>query len=163
MLNNSNIHKYSSAKDAKFGCKGKNKFWYGYKRHQSIEMRSGLIEKVAVTPANVPDQDALKHICPDQGMVFGDKAYCSQLAQVTMNCHSGAIFKKNMKGKDIDKDRWISRMRFPFEGVFSKLKRKTRYRSLAKTQLQAFFEAIVFNIKRLLVIQAGIGVPIILI
>ena len=27
--------------------------WYGYKRHVSVDMQSGLINKVAVTPANV--------------------------------------------------------------------------------------------------------------
>ena len=32
---------------------GNNKHWYGYKRHVSVDMQSGLINKVAVTPANV--------------------------------------------------------------------------------------------------------------
>ena len=30
--------------------------WYGYKRHVSFDMQSGLINKVAVTPANVSGQ-----------------------------------------------------------------------------------------------------------
>ena len=61
-LNNENVKKYSADKDARFGCKGKGKFWYGFKRHQSVDMGSGLIEKVAVTPANVGDDKGFKHI-----------------------------------------------------------------------------------------------------
>ena len=30
-LNNKNIGEYSADKDARFGCKGKSKFWFGYK------------------------------------------------------------------------------------------------------------------------------------
>ena len=30
-------------------------------------MQSGLINKVAVTPANVPDAAGLKNVCPEQG------------------------------------------------------------------------------------------------
>jgi hypothetical protein len=65
-------------KQARFGCKGKNKHWYGYKRHVSVDMQSGLINKVAVTPANVSDAKAVKHILPKQGAVFGDKGYCTK-------------------------------------------------------------------------------------
>lgn len=156
-LNNENVEKYSADKDARFGCKGKGKFWYGYKRHQAVDMGSGLIEKVAVTPANVGDDKGFQHICPNGGMVFGDKSYCLKEAQQQMrinNCHSGAIMKNNMKGKNKDKDRWLTKVRAPFEGIFSKIEKRARYRGLAKVQMQAFLEAIVFNVKRLVVIGA---------
>lgn len=156
-LNNDNIENYSADKDARFGCKGKSKFWYGYKKHISVDMSSGLIEKVAATAANVSDQDGFALVCPDQRMVFGDKAYCLSPAQKVMQahrCHSGAILKNNMKRKNKDKDRWLTRMRAPFEGVFSKDETRAKYRGLMKMQLQAFMEAIVFNVKRLLVINA---------
>ena len=156
-LNNSNVENYSADKDARFGCKGKNKFWYGYKKHVSVDMNSGLIQKVAVTPANVTEQDGLEHICPDGGMVIGDKAYCLKTAQRTMKahgCHSGAILKNNMKAKNKDQDHWLSKVRAPFEGVFSKDQIRARYRGIMKVQLQAFMEAIIFNVKRLLVINA---------
>jgi IS5 family transposase len=154
-LNNQNVGNYSADKDARFGCKGKSKFWYGYKRHVSADMGSGLISKVAVTPANVSDDKGFERICPDGGMVFSDKAYCLKAAQETMRahgCHSGAIMKNNMRGKNKDKDRWLSQVRAPFEGIFSKVEKRARYRGLAKVQLQAFWEAIVFNVRRLVVI-----------
>jgi len=156
-LNNQNVGKYSADKDARFGCKGKDKFWYGYKKHVSVDMKSGLIKEVAVTPANVSEQDGLALICPDGGMVVGDKAYCLSRAQETMNahgCHSGAVLKNNMKGKNKDKDKWLTKLRAPFENVFAKDETRARYRGLVKMQLQAFLEALVFNVKRLVVINA---------
>jgi IS5 family transposase len=156
-LNNGNVEDYSADGDARFGCKGKDKFWYGYKAHVSVDMGSGLMRDVAVTPANVPDQDGLKLICPEGGMVVGDKAYCLRSAQEAMaanGCHSGAVLRNNMKGKNRDKDRWLTGLRAPFESVFSKWERRARYRGLEKVQLQAFLEGLVFNIKRLVVIDS---------
>src|SRR3972149_190508 len=156
-LNNKNVGNYSADKDARFGCKGKSKFWYGYKAHVSVDMGSGLIKKAAVTPANVPDQDGMNLICPDEGMVVGDKAYCLKPAQNAMaqhRCHSGAVLKNNMRGKNFDKDRWLTRLRAPFESVFSKWEKRARYRGTAKVQMQVFLEAIVFNVKRLIAINS---------
>ena len=62
--------------------------------------------------------------------------------------------KNNMKGKNKDKDRWLTKVRAPFEGIFSKMEKRARYRGLAKVQMQAFLEGIVFNVKRLVVIGA---------
>jgi len=102
-------------------------------------------------------QEGLKYVCPNSGMIFADKQYCCKKAQEIMaakGCHSGAILKNNMKEKNKDKDRWISKVRAPFEMVFSKMSKRTRYRGLVKVKLQAFLEAIVFNIKRLMVLNS---------
>lgn len=155
-VNNSNVSDYSADKDARFGNKGKNKYWFGYKRHQCVDAASGLIEKVAVTPANVSDAEGLSHVCPVGGMILADKAYSTKDAQTIMKanyCHSGAILKNNMKGKDRRRDKWLTQIRAPFENTFSKLSKKSRYRGIAKNQMQGFLEAIAFNVKRLLVIQ----------
>ena len=72
-FNNETAPKVAVDKQARFGAKGKDKFWYGYKEHTSVDMQSGLINKVAATPANVNDAKGLRHICPDQGAVFADK------------------------------------------------------------------------------------------
>lgn len=120
-------------------------------------MKHGLVTKVAVTPANVSDGKGLKHICPKEGMVIGDKAYCVEEAQriVKANrCHSGAILKNNMKQKDFKKDAFLTRLRMPFENIFSKMDKKVRYRGQAKAQFQGFMQALAFNCKRLLAIHA---------
>lgn len=154
-LNNKNISNYGADPDAKFGCKGKDKFWYGYKRHICSDMKQGIITKVAVTPANVPDQDGLKYTCPPGGMVFGDKAYGLAPARKILdqnNCHSGAVLKDNAKNKNRDKDKWLTKVRMSYENIFSKNEKRARYRGTAKVQMQAFIEAIVHNVKRLIVI-----------
>jgi IS5 family transposase len=156
-LNNANIEEFAVDKDASYGNKGTNKFWYGYKRHVAVCMKNGLISKTAATTAKVGDDKGLKHVCPDGGMVIGDKAYCLQEAQKVMNqrnCHSGAILKNNMIKKNRDKDKFISRLRMPFEGTFSKMDKRVRYRGIAKVQFQVIMQAFVHNFKRLLVIDA---------
>ncbi|MBL8676396.1 MAG: hypothetical protein JNJ47_03080 [Alphaproteobacteria bacterium] len=37
-------------------------------------MQSGIISKVAITPANITDAQGLKHICPSQGLFTQIKA-----------------------------------------------------------------------------------------
>jgi len=152
-MNNKNVGHYSSDPEARFGCKGKDHFWFGYKRHVSVDMSHGLITQTVVTPANIADHRVLKEICPAGGMVFADKGYCVAEAQRVLaekRCHSGVILKKNMTGKDVDKDRWLSKVRMPFEGVFAALGKKARYRGVLKNLFQALMEALAFNLKRLI-------------
>ena len=136
--------------DARFGCKGKEKYWFGYKRHVCVDAKAGAITKVAVTAANETDAEGLTKVCPQSGLVMADKAYSTKKAQNTMKangCHSGAILKNNMKNKNKEKDSWLTKIRMPFEGVFSFCKKRSRYRRKHKVQRQAFFEAIAWNIK----------------
>jgi IS5 family transposase len=155
-MNNSNIKDYSSDSDARYGVKGRNKFWVGYKRHVSVDMHQGFINKVAVTPANVHDGKGFKHVCPRTGAAVADKAYFGGEAKKEMarrQVHSMAIEPNNSKTKNRDKDRFISALRMPFEGVFSKQAKKCCYRSTVKTQFQAFCEAFVHNVKRAFVLE----------
>jgi IS5 family transposase len=155
-LNNKVLPKVSCDKQARIGCKGKNKYWYGYKKHISVDMQTGLINKVAITPANQTDARGLNHVCPSQGAIFADKGYCTAPAKEASSknqCHLAAIKKNNMKDKNKDQDRWYSRLRSPYERVFSKRNKRVRYRGVAKNQFSAFMEAICFNIKRLSVID----------
>ena len=155
-LNNEVLPKVAFDKHAKIGCKGKNKYWYGYKQHSAVDMQSGLINKVAVTPANVTDAKGLKHICPTKGAVYADKGYCTQPARhaaAKRSVHLAAIMMNHMLAKNHDKDRWFSHLRMPYERVFSKRNPRVRYRGLAKNQFAAFMSAISFNLKRILVLN----------
>lgn len=156
-FNNMTAGKVGRDKEARFGCKGKNKFWYGYKRHASVDMTHGLVNKITVTPANVPDHQGLKNVCPRQGAVYADKGYCAKSSRREIQrrgCHSGVILKNNMKEKDRDKDRWLTQVRMPYEGTFSKLRKRTWYLGKVKNQFEAFLEILVFNFKRLIKINA---------
>lgn len=112
-FNNLTASKVAADKQARFGNKGKDKYWYGYKEHTNVDMQSGLINKVAATPGDVTDAQGLKHICPDQGAVFGDKGYCIKPARDAIKrkgCHNATIKKVNMTGKNRDKDHWLSQI-----------------------------------------------------
>lgn len=150
-LNNAAVGKYAADKDARWGAKSKRNIWFGYKRHAAVDMRFGLIEKTAVTPANVMDFKALPDVCPDQGMVFTDKLYdCREADHVLKErgCHPATIRKRNNPRKQKDLDRWRSGVRMPFEGIFSKLRKRARYRGLVKVAFQNFCQAICHNLKK---------------
>ena len=157
-FNNDTASQVASDKQARFGCKGGNKFWYGDKEHASVDMQSGLINKIAATSAEVTDAQGLSHVCPGGGAVFADKGYCVNPAKDTLKrkgCHDATIKKNNMKGKDRRKDRWISAMRSPYERVFAHRPRRVRYRGLEKVQFQVGIRALTFNLKRVLTL----GIP----
>lgn len=155
ILNNENVSKFAVDKDARFGAKSKKKLWYGYKKHVSVDMQSGLINKVAITFANVIDSKGFEHVAPKQGAVHADKAYCDHNCQRVAkanNLHLCAIKKNNMKGKNFDLDKWYSHLRSPYERVFSNQSKRTKYKGIAKNQFHAFMQTIAFNLKRLVVL-----------
>jgi len=150
-LNNKIVGDYSADQDARWGAKSKNHIWFGYKRHCCVDMRFGLIDKTAVTPANIMDFQALENICPNNSMVFMDKIYDTRKSNCILtanNCASGIIRKNNNKTKNNDLDKWRSKTRMPFEATFSKLSKRAKYRGLAKVLFQGFFESIAYNLKK---------------
>jgi len=154
-LNNQNVKDYAADSQARFGAKSKKKVWFGYKRHDAVDMRHGLIKKTAVTPANVPDYKATESICPKQGMVFSDKLYdCKENNNVLKanNLHAGTIRKNNNKMKNRDLDRWVSHRRMPFESTFSKCRKRAKFRSQAKVFFQVTFESICHNLRKALTV-----------
>lgn len=153
-LNNSNVAKYAADSDAKWGAKSKNKIWFGHKRHLSVDMRHGLILKSTITNASVPDFKTVKSILPKQGAVFMDKLYDTNLTNqlVTAHgCHVATIQKDNRRDRDKNLNSWRSKLRMPFENVFSKLSKRARYRGHAKVTMQGFMQAMVHNLKKALV------------
>ena len=154
-LNNEVLPKVAHDKQAKIGCKGGSKFWYGYKKHVSVDIQSGLINKVAVTPANVTDAKGFGHVLPSSGAVYADKGYCVAPARIVASrkgVHLCAIKKNNMKGKNFDLDRYYTSIRSPFERVFSQDNKRLRYIGIAKNQFAEFMNSICFNLRRLTVI-----------
>lgn len=152
-FNNETAGKVATDKQARFGCKGKNTYWFGYKEHVSVDMQSGLINKVAATSAGVTDAHGFQHVCPKGGAVYADKGYGLNPVKITLKrkgCHDGTIKKNNMKEKNRDKDRWLSAIRAPYERVFAHRNKKVRYRGLVKVQFQVGIRALVFNLKRLM-------------
>jgi len=155
-FNNETAVKVAADKQARFGCKGKNKYWFGYKEHVSVDMQSGLINKVAATSAEVTDASGFRHVCPGGGAVYADKGYGLNPVKITLKrkgCHDGTIKKNNMREKNRDKDRWLSAIRAPYERVFAHRNKKVRYRGLVKVQFQVGIRALAFNLKRLMTLR----------
>ncbi len=154
-LNNEVLPKVANDKQARIGCKGGSKFWYGYKKHVSVDIQSGMINKVAVTPANLTDAKGLSLVIPKQGAVYADKGYCTSPAKIAAarkNVHLCAVKKNNMQGKNFDLDKYYTRIRSPFERVFSGDNKRLRYNGIAKNQFAEFMKAICFNLRRLTVL-----------
>jgi len=123
----------------------------GHKRHAAVDMRHGLVKKVAVTAANVPDFKAAQHVVPKEGAVFLDKIYDTKKTDGMLQArllHPATIRKNNNPIKNRDLDRWRSAIRMPFEGTFSKMNKRARYRGHEKVALQCFLEAIIYNLKK---------------
>jgi len=155
-LNNEVLPKIAKDKEANFGCKGGNKFWYGFKKHISVDMQSGMINKVAITKASIIDSKGMKHVIPKQGAVYADKGYCDKNAKAAAakrNLHLAAVKKNNMKGKNKDLDKFYTKMRSPYERVFSKTNHRVRYIGIAKNQFTAFMESIAHNFKRMIALN----------
>ena len=161
-LNNSNVSNYAADKDARWGAKSKNNIWFGYKRHCNVDMRYGLIDKLAVTPANVLDQQMLKDICPENCMVFMDKIYDTKKSNLILqinNCASGIIRKNSNKTKNRYLDKWRGKIRMPFESTFSKLNKRAKFRGKVKVLFQCFAESIAYNLKKAIrILPDSIGV-----
>lgn len=155
-LNNEVLPKIARDKQANFGCKGGNKFWYGFKKHASVDMQSGMINKVAITQASTIDSKGMKHVIPDQGAVHADKGYCdinAKKAASKRDLHLAAVKKNNMIGKNKDLDSWYTKLRSPYERVFSKTNHRVRYLGIEKNQFTAFMESIAHNFKRMVVLR----------
>lgn len=123
-----------------------------------MDMRFGLIDKLTVTPANVLDFQALADICPVNCMAFMDKLYDTKNTNKILlanGCAVGTIRKNNNKNKNRDLDRWRSKIRMPFEGVFSKLRKRTRYRGRLKVLFENFGLALCHNLKKAVKILPG--------
>ena len=114
-------------------------------------MQSGMITKIAVTPANITDSDGVKHVLPRSGAVVGDKGYVGAIREMLRRrLHPMIIKRNNMKDKNVDRDRWITKLRCPFECTFSKQNNRVRYKGVVKNQGAEFMHAISHNFRRLL-------------
>jgi len=159
-FNNEVIEKYAEDKEARIGAKSSTKFWFGFKKFVSVDMGSGMINRVKVTKANINDdnEESIKAVLPSHGAVAGDKGLVGAIPTIEENgCHPMVILKNNMKEKNVDKDRFITKLRAPFEGVFSKQNKRVRYKGCLKNQAAEFLYAIAYNFRRLLVLDAAVN------
>ncbi|MFT5702945.1 MAG: IS5 family transposase [Rickettsiales bacterium] len=138
------------------GFKGGNKFWYEFKKHTSVDMPSGMINKVAITKASLIDSKVMKHVTPETGAVYDDKGYSDKNAKAAVakrSLHLAAMKRNNMIGNNKDLDKYYCKLRSPYERLSSKTNHLVQYQGIAKNKFTAFKEAIAHNFKRIIVIN----------
>ncbi|MEM4235125.1 MAG: transposase, partial [Candidatus Methanomethylicaceae archaeon] len=151
-LNNKTVGEDTRDPDARFGCKGKNKVWLGYKKHVAVCMSSRMITRIECTRANVADVKVVEQLVTRPTVVFGDKGYCSEEVERRLEergCSSAIIKRDNMRAKDKEVDRWKTRLHMPYESIVTQLPKVTRWVGLQKNRFICIAYAFAYNIKRL--------------
>ena len=151
-------------KDARYGYKSKNKPFFGYKTHASVDADSGMITKVETTSGNIHDGEIFHKVVDTKAsMVTADKAYDSKKNHRLLKRKkkvSAIMVKKNRKSKRLKRYQMkaeivaAQRERRKIEPKFAELKRfhglrEARYWGLAKVTIQSIMAALVCNLKRL--------------
>lgn len=139
---------------------------HGFKAHVGADATTALVEKIAITPANVNDGRAGPDALPDDpGEVFADSAYRGNHFGDAVRAKGGTprIVATGMWGRDEAEtlnrlaawNRPIHRVRGRIEKIFGTWKRcyglrRMRWRGLAKAAVQVHLTAIAYNLKRTL-------------
>ena len=133
----------------------------GYKAHVGVDEGSGIVRRVAVTPANVNDTvvaDAL--IAGDEAAVYADKAYDTRARRERLEARgvfAGLMHRpagaRKLSEEQTAFNKAVGKTRCAVERVFAVLKlhyrmRRTRYRGLARTAAQIRLAIIAMNLKR---------------
>ena len=160
------------------------KFFFGYKSHVSMNAESNLITSLEVTSGEVydghhfcslVDQDRAQNIpadtyTADRGYDDGNNHFYLQ----HLNLQSAICLKDiRTKKKDANKEVWLEMVqspayqegrkeRYKIERKFGEAKQghglgRCRYLGLLKFGIQAYFTAIVLNLKRMVKLLTGVG------
>jgi IS5 family transposase len=159
-------------------------YFFGYKAHVSLNAENGLITSVRTTSGEIHDG---KHFCPlvehdlaqriPFNTVAGDKAYDdgdNHYFLETKGLHSAIRLKKTRTHKkDGHTQVWEQltatpqyqeglKERYKIERKFGEAKQehglgRCRYVGKAKFAIQAFFTAMILNLKRMVKILTGVG------
>lgn len=154
------VDRQSPDRDASFGHKTKNKIFYGYKAHCSMDADSLIITDCITTPGNEPDGDKLPQLIRGSPKdVTADKSYDSNDNHNELRdrgIHSSIILKDNRVDPEIlnlvniesQKERPKIEPKFSEEKNRHGMK-KCRYWGLLKTKIQVLMCCIVVNLKRI--------------
>jgi len=154
----------SPDKDARYGYKTKQKPFFGYKAHASMDSDSELITKLETTPGNANDGKEFPKVMDIQSKITtADKAYDSKKNHRLLKrkrITSAIIIKRNRKSRHLKGHQMkpeiivAQRERPKIDRKFAELKRfhglrEARYWGLAKVAIQFILTAIACNLKRM--------------
>jgi transposase, IS5 family len=138
------------------------KSFFGYKLHVGVDEGSGLIRRVAFTPARTLDGEMAEAlISGDERAVYADRAYESKARRGRLKAagskdrimHRRHRYLPELPHWQAVRNRLIARHRAPVEAVFSTLKRlygkaRARCASLLVNEVDYLAFATVFNLRR---------------
>jgi IS5 family transposase len=152
---------------ASFTRKG-GRSYFGYRFHVGADQGSGLIRRLAFTPAHVNESlvaDAL--ICGDEAAVYADKAYENKQRRIRLRqlgikdriMHRSHKNQHRLPHWQARRNALISPKRAPVEGVFGNVKRlygraRVRYRNFRHNVADFYRLATVFNLRRAVSLMA---------
>jgi IS5 family transposase len=138
---------------------------FGYKAHVAVDQESGLVRRLALTPANVPETLSFEAVLPgDEAAVFADRAYdrfdrradlrrrgvfCGILARPS---------KRPLSAGQRLRNRLWERVRRAIERVHGTFKRhyglaRFFYVGLKRNLCHVWLVGICYNLKKMLVLQ----------
>jgi IS5 family transposase len=139
---------------------------YGYKAHVGVDQGSGLVRRLALTPAHVNDTvmgDAM--ICGDEQALYADKAYDTHARRARLQAcgiADGIMHRPNKHHPVLSAEhkainRSLATIRSQVETTFAVWKRhygfaRMRYFSLSRNLAQLYLMAIASNLRRALVL-----------
>ena len=137
---------------------------HGFKAHVGCDADTALVERIAITPANMNDGRAGPDALPDDpGEVFADSAYRGPHFAGAVRARGGpprgvlnalgGRDEQETLGRLRDWNRPIHRVRGRIEKIFGTWKRsyglrRMRWRGLPKAAVQVHLTAIAYNLKR---------------
>lgn len=146
---------------ASFTRKG-GRSYFGYRVHVGVDAGSGLIRRLALTPAHVNESsvaDAL--ICGDEKAVYADKGYENKNRRAALKARNvkDRIMHRNHKNQSalppwqVRRNRLIAPIRAPVEAVFGSFKRlyrraRVRYCNFVHNLADFHRLATVYNLRR---------------
>lgn len=176
MLDASFVHSASSKlsvdpEAGQYGAGGKKKEngnVSGYKMHAGVDCESGLVRRLAVTPANVNDAAVADElIIGDERAVYADKAYDKKARREGLERRgvTAGIMHRPGPGRPLTKrqtafNKRVGKIRSAVERTFAVLKmhyrlRRTRYLGLVRTTVQITLDCMAMNLKRALALAHG--------
>jgi transposase, IS5 family len=139
---------------------------FGYKLHIAVDLGSGLVRRVLMTPASINDTvPADRLIMGDEAVVFADKAYHTHARSALLKDLGvkNRICQRPNKHHPLSfwsqkRNRAIARIRGRVETVFAILKRhyrheRARYLTLQRNQTDCILACIAMNLRRALVLN----------
>jgi IS5 family transposase len=139
---------------------------FGYKAHLTVDQESGLVRRIKLTKASLPDTSLWEEmVMGDEAAVFADKAYAkaSRREELTRRGVFCGIMHKAQRGQPLSPwqesmNRWLARVRVAVERVIGTLKRhysleRLRYLGHHRNWCHLLLVSICYNLKRMLVLQ----------